>query len=224
VLGVPVTVQKVSVSVLGGSFGLKGVRVGNPEGYSTDPAFALGELRVAVRLGSLPGQGPIEVKEVTILAPEVSYEVVKGVSNFDAMIKHAQGGKPAAEQAQPAATEPPATKPAEQKEPRKVIIDRFAFHDGQLAYRSGLTLHKALRLPLPGVVVTDIGKSSNGTTTEEAVTRMFMEMISSVGKVVEQAGDLLGKGAKAGVDAAKDVGKGAVDAGKGAVNAIKSLF
>jgi hypothetical protein len=87
-----------------------------------------------------------------------------------------------------------------------------------------LTLHKALRLPLPGVVVTDIGKSSNGTTTEEAVTRMFMEMISSVGKVVEQAGDLLGKGAKAGVDAAKDVGKGAVDAGKGAVNAIKSLF
>ena len=96
VLGVPVTVQKVSVSVFGGSFGLKGVRVGNPEGYSTDPAFALGELRVAVRLASLPGKGPIEVKEVTILAPEVSYEVVKGVSNFDAMIKHAQGGKPAA--------------------------------------------------------------------------------------------------------------------------------
>jgi hypothetical protein len=220
VLGVPVQVEKVSVSVFGGSFGLKGVRVGNPEGYSQDPAFALGELRVAVALGSLPGSGPIVVKEVTILAPEVSYEVVKGVSNVDAMLKHAQGGKPAAEKEAPATPAKEEAKPAakeEAKPARKVIIERFSFHEGQLSYRSGLTLHKAIRLPLPGVEAKDIGKESDGTSIEEATGRMFMEVISSIGRVVEKAGDVIGKGAKAGAEAVKDVGKGAVDA-------IKSLF
>ena len=84
-LGVPITVEKVSVNVFSGSFGLKNLVVGNPadKGYSADPAFAMGELRVAVKLGSLPGKGPIEVREITILDPKVSYEVVKGESEFE---------------------------------------------------------------------------------------------------------------------------------------------
>lgn len=229
VMGVPVTVEKVSVQVFSGSFGLKGLRVGNPpdKGYSADPAFALGELRVAVKLSSLPGKGPIEVKEVTILDPKVSYEVVSGDSNIDVMLKNMQGGKSeagGADKTKPEKSEKPEAKPVEKKEARKVIIDRFEFRGGELSYRAAITLHKAITVPLPPIVANDIGKSSNGTSPEEAIKRMFLEITSSVGKAVESAVTSIGSGVKAGADAVKDganaVGKGA----KGVKDALKGLF
>ena len=61
VLGVPVKVEKVSVNVFNGSFGLKGLRVDNLPGYSSDPLVALGELRVAVNVSSLFGKDAIDL-------------------------------------------------------------------------------------------------------------------------------------------------------------------
>jgi hypothetical protein len=218
VLGVSVTVEKVKVNVFDGSFGLKGLRVGNPagKGFSTDPAFSLGELRVAVKLGSLPGKGPIEVKEVTILEPKVSYEVVKAESNIDALLKNMQGGKPA-----PAGVQ---SKTAEKKEARKVIIDRFEFRRGELSYRAGFTLGKAINVPLLPIVATDIGKSSNGTSTEEALNRMFLEMVSGVGKAVVSVPGAIGDLGKGAVGGAQNAGSAVQDAGKGALNKIESIF
>ena len=219
-LKVPITLEKVSVNVFSGSFGLKNLQVGNPpnKGYSTDPAFAMGELRVAVKLSSLPGKGPIEVTEVTILAPKVSYEVVNGESNIDAMLKNMQGNKPAAgAEVQPKPESPAKTeaKPAEKKEARKVIIDRFEFHDGELSYRSAITLHKAVKVPLPAIVATDIGKTSNGASMEEVLGKMFGEIANGVGKAVVSVTDSIGSGAKVGADAVKSGVKGMKDAIKG---------
>ena len=218
-LGVPITVEKVSVNVFSGSFGLKNLVVGNPadKGYSADPAFAMGELRVAVKLGSLPGKGPIEVREITILDPKVSYEVVKGESNIDAMLanlnhKPAAGGEA---QSKPEAPAPAGARPAEQKEARKVIIDRFEFRNGELSYRAAITLHKAIKVPLPPIVATDIGKSGNGATVEEAAGKMFGEIANGVGKAVISVTDAVGNGAKAGADAVKSGVKGVKDAIKG---------
>ncbi|MFZ4394757.1 MAG: hypothetical protein ACOYOU_03930 [Kiritimatiellia bacterium] len=222
VLGVPVTVEKVSVHVFSGSFGLKGLRVGNPpdKGYSADPAFALREMRVAIKLSSLPGKGPIEVKEVTILEPKVSYEIVSSESNIDAMLKNMQGSKsPEGVEVKPKSEslEKPEAKPADKKASRKVIIDHFEFRGGELSYRAAITLHKAIKLPLPPIVADDIGKSSNGTSVEEAVKRIFLEVTSCVGKAVVSATDAIGSGVKAGADAVKDGAKGVKDA-------LKSLF
>jgi len=213
-LGVPITVEKVSVNVFSGSFGLKNLRVGNPadKGYSADPAFAMGELRVAVNLASLPGKGPIEIKEVTILDPQVSYEVVHGVSNIDAMLKKLQGGTPATGAVAQPATE---AKPAEKKEARKVIIDRFEFRNGELSYRAAITLHKAIKVPLPPIVATDIGKSSNGASMEEALGKMFGEIANGVGKAVVGVTDAVGNGAKAGSDAVQSGAKAVKDVVKG---------
>lgn len=220
VLGVPVTVESVSVRVFSGSFGLKNLRVGNPanKGYSSDPLLAMGELRVAVKLGSLPGKGPIGVSEVTILNPTVSYEVVKGESNVDSLLKNMQGSKPSIAETPPkkeeaARTEPPKT--AEKKESRKVIIDRFEFRSGEVSFRAAITLQKAVTVPLPPIVATDIGKSSGGTSTEEAVNRMFLEVASGVTKAVVGITDAIGSGAKAGEDAVKARAKGMQDAVKG---------
>ena len=219
VLGVPVTVEKVSVNVLAGSFSLRGLRIGNPpgKGYSTDPLMALGELRVSVKIGSLPGKGPVEVKEVAIIDPKVSYEIVDGARNIDVLMKNMQGGKAAAEppkKVEPAKVE---AAPAEKKEARKVIIDHLEFRKGEVSFRAAMTLHKAVVVPLPSIVVNDIGKSSGGTSIEQAIDRIFLELYSAVGKAVESVAGGVTDGAKAGADAVKDVGKGTVDK-------IKNLF
>jgi uncharacterized protein involved in outer membrane biogenesis len=213
-LGVPVTVEKVSVNAFTGHIGLRNLRVGNPEGYSADPAFALGELRVAVNMGSLLGKNAIEVKEVTILGPKVSYEVVKGTSNIDAMMKKIQEGAPQRTEEQP----------KEKKPARKVIIDRFECRDGEVSYRAGITLGQAVKVPLQPIVATDIGKQSGGTTVADAVAKMFGEIANGVGKAVIGIAGSVTDGAKAGVNAAGSAVKGVKDAGKGAVDKIKGLF
>ncbi len=216
VLGVPVTVENVSVNAFAGSFGLKGLRVGNPAGYSSDPLVSLGELRVAVRISSLPGKGAIEVREITILEPKFSYEVVKSVSNIDALMAHMQkkqaGGEPAKNE--PAKTDP-AT--AEKKDARKVIIDRFECRSGEVSFRAGMTLGKAIKVPLLPIVATDIGRKTGGTSMADAIQKMFGEIASGVGKAVVGVAGAIG-------DAGKEAVGGVKDAGKGAVDKIRSLF
>ena len=105
--------------------------------------------------------------------------------------------------------------PAEKKEERKVIIDHFDFRGGELSYRAAITLHKAVTIPLPPIEASDIGKSSNGTSTAEALNRIFMEIASGVGKAVISVTDSLGSGVKAGGDVLKSGVKGVKDALKG---------
>ena len=216
VLGVPVKVEKVTVNVFDGSFGLKGLRIDNLPGYSSDPLVALGELRVAVNVSSLFGKDAIEVKEIIILDPKFSYEVVKGVPNVDALMAHMQKKAPAGE---------PATEPAaEQKEARKVIIDRFECRSGEVSFRAGMTFGRAVKVPLPPIVATDIGRKSGGTTTADAVQKMFGEVANGVGKAVIGVAGAVGDIGKAALGGVQDAGSAVKDAGKGAVDRIKGLF
>lgn len=243
VLGVPVTVEKVSVNAFGGSFGLKNLRVGNLPGYSSDPMVSLGELRVAVKIASLPGTGPIEVKEITILAPKFSYEVAKGVSNVDALMARMQkkapageaAGKAEASQTQPPKVEPPRAQPAQtaqasqetpapKKEARKVIIDRFECRGGEVSFRAGMTFGKAICLPLPPIVANDIGKSSGGTSTADAIQKMFGEIANGVGKAVVGVAGAVGDAGKAALNGVQDAGSTVKDAGKNVVKKLGDLF
>ncbi len=232
VLGVPIKVEKVSVDVLGGCFRLKNLRVGNPPGYSADPLAALGELRVAIDVSSLPGKGPVVIEEVAIVKPKFAYEVVDGVSNVDALkalLQKKLAGKIAAAQAAQAA-QPAQAAPASQeapvkkkKEARKVIIDRFECRDGEVSFRGGMTFGKSIALPLPSIVLTDIGRPSNGTSLLGAVQEMFTAIANAVGKTVLFVAGAVGDAGRAALDAGGAVGQAALDAGgvvgKAALNA-----
>ncbi len=228
VLGVPVTVEKVSVNVLGGSFGLKNLRVGNLPGYSDDPLVSLGELRVAIQISSLPGAGPIEVKEVAILAPKFSYEVVNGVSNVDALMarmqKKASGGQATARTEPAPMAQTPQEPPAQKKAARKVIVDHFECRGGEVSFRAGMTLGRAICLPLPPIVANDIGRASGGTSTADAIQKMFGEVANGVGKAVVGVAGALGDVGKAALGGAQDAGGAVKDAGKNVVKKLGSLF
>lgn len=206
VLGVPMTVEKVSVNIFAGKVALRNLRVGNPPGYSSDPVFALGELVVDVKVGSLLGTNAIVVNQIAIHDLKVAYEVLKGVSNVQAIQARVQPD-----------TGTKTAKEGPQKPERKVIIDRFECRGGMVSCRAGITLGQAVPIPLPPIIATGIGRESNGVTIISAIDRMVLEIFNSVGTAVT---DFLRNVGKETIDKGADAVKSGV---KGLGNALKGF-
>src|ERR1051325_2746032 len=62
-----------TLSLLSGSGKLKGLFVGNPQGFKTESAIKVGSVGVGVAPGSVFSE-KVHVKEVNILAPEITFE------------------------------------------------------------------------------------------------------------------------------------------------------
>lgn len=198
ILGVPVEVKAASIRPLSGMIRLAGVRIGNPDGYTDDPLFSLGEVRISLDMASLAGTGPIVISELTIIEPQVAYEVAGRKSNIEVLTANLpKSGKKKG---------PKEKKP--KKESRKVIIDLLEFRDGQLSYRAKMTLGQAVALPLPSLRMTEIGRAQGGIEPVEAAAKVLGELLNLVGTVVAQVGT-----------AAIDTGKAVIGAGAGVVTA-----
>ena len=220
-LGVPVSVGDVKLSPLAGSLVISHVKVGNPKGYSDKNAFAVDKVEVGLSLKSLLSD-TVVVKKIQIDAPAITFESKDGQSNFDAMMANAKK-----------ASEEEKAKPDKEKKPgKKVIIEEFTLNSGKVSYASGLTLGKAMTIPLPSVTVRDIGKASGGTTFVDALTEVINGILNGLSQAVTgaagSAGDLLkGLGgsasgaAKGATEALKGVTGGATDAAKGATDTLK---
>ena len=239
-LGVPVSVGNVALSPLAGHLTIFQLSVGNPEGYSDKPAFAVEKVDVELDIHSLMSD-TILVRKILVDAPAISYETKEGASNFDTIQAHAKKSSD-----EEMAQKPVDKKPDEKKPGKKVIIELFTLNNAQVSYASVLTLGKAVALPLPSVTVTDIGKASGGTSFVDAITQIINEIVGSLGQAVKavagQSADALKGAAGAAADTAKgaadtaadaaksvtgtaaDATKGAADAAAGAAKSVKDIF
>ncbi len=222
VLGVPVSVGDVKLSPMAGDLVISQVKIGNPKGYSEKDAFAVDKVEVGLKMSSLLSD-TIVVRKIQIDAPAIAFESKDGKSNFDTMMANTKK----------ASEEEKQKSPKEKKEGKKVIIEEFSLNDAKLSLASGLTMGKAVTIPVPSVTVRDIGKSSGGASAVEAMTEVLNGILGSVSKAVTgvagAAGDLLkGVGgaadgaAKEAAKALKGVTDGAKDAAAGAAETLKS--
>jgi len=221
-LGVPVSVGDVKLSPLAGSLIVSQVKVGNPQGYSAKDAFAVDKVEIDLKLASLMSD-TIVVKKIQIDAPAISFESKNGKSNFDAMLSNAKKSS----------EEEKTKKTGEKKAGKKVVIDEFSLNNAKVSFASGLTLGKAVTIPVPSVTLHDIGKSSGGTSFVDALTEVMNGIVGGLSQAVTgaagQANDLL-KGAlkgsgdvsKSAKEALKGVAGGTSDAASDAVNAAEN--
>ena len=219
-LGVPVKVEKVSISLLSGTFDLKKFYVGNPGNYSTNkPLFAVDNVYVSMDMKSLT-KDTIAIRTIKIDSPQVNYEVKGGKSNFDVLMENL--GE---------AEKKKKDKPGKDKPDKKVTIDEFELNGAKVSYTSPLTLGATIPLPIPSLHLRDIGKSKGGASFAEAT----MEILNGLGNVIanaaKAAGDIakdaakaVGEGAKAVGEGVKDAAKAAGEGVKDAAKAIKKLF
>jgi hypothetical protein len=222
-LGVPVSVGDVKLNALAGNLTVLQVKVGNPQGYSDRDAFAVDKVEVGLNMRSLLSD-TIVVRKIQIDAPAISFESKDGKSNFDTMMANTKK-----------ASEEEKQKTEKEKKPgKKVVIEEFSLNSAKVSYASGATLGKAITLPLPSVVIRDIGKKSGGATVTDALTEVINGVLGGLSQAVTgitgAASDLI-KGVGGAADGllkgAGDAAKGATDALKGATdgaaNAIKGV-
>jgi uncharacterized protein involved in outer membrane biogenesis len=183
-----VTLDAVDLSLLTGSAKIKGLAVGNPEGYKMPNAIRVGTIGVGLNPFSVLSD-KIVVRSVKIESPEITFEGGLGGNNLSKILDNvngtAQAGGPVSTNATGKA------KPAKKIEVDDLLISGAKVHV-LLTDLGG----KETTIDLPTIHLTDLGKGSNGLTATDLTRRVLQEIISATIKAVASDSANLGKGAE----------------------------
>ncbi|MFH1726118.1 MAG: hypothetical protein ABII00_16035 [Elusimicrobiota bacterium] len=200
--GGSVSLEEVRISPLSGRGGLKGLVIGNPEGFRSGSAFELDEVRIGVNVRSILSRTVI-VDEVFIKGAKVTYEAGLKGSNIGAILMNIESfaGKGAKER--PSGSDGPS---------KKVRIGSFTFMDATLSVSGTILEGRTLSARLPKIHLKDIG-GDDGIMPARAVARIFRELTRSIVRAATRGGLRAGE---TGEDAKKQV--------QNAIKGLKVLF
>ncbi|MDJ0968915.1 MAG: hypothetical protein QNJ06_03360, partial [Kiloniellales bacterium] len=178
-----VSLANAEVDITTGEGALSGLKVGNPSGFQTDSAIALGEISVKLDTNSVTEQ-TIVVKEIAVTQPEVTYEVGEAGSNIDAIRRNVEafaaaqggGGGTSGGSEQPASEDGGAE--------RKLVIDDLYIRGGTVNVSATFLQGETLSAVLPEIHLTDIGKGSGGATPQQVVELIVAALGDQTGKVI----------------------------------------
>lgn len=179
-LQAPVSVSGVEVSLTEGTASIRGLEIGNPEGFSGPAAFSLSDISVALDTGQVSSE-LIVLKSVSVEGAQVN-ALVKGTQmNLKQLMDNLNEQIGATEQAEETGT----------ASELKLIIDRFSFTNANASVDSDV-LGQA-QVDIPDVTLADIGRKSNGVTVGEALKQILEPVVRAVSRrLVEQGVDLEG--------------------------------
>lgn len=204
ITGVSVRLAGADVAPVDGRAALRGLVVGNPEGFQSEHALSLGEISMTLDIGSLT-RDVIVIKNISIKSPEVIYELSGSGSNLDAIQRNvdrymqAHGGGKAQGQGE------------DESAGKKLVIENLVITDATARVSATIVRDKDLTVPLPDLQLRDIGKQSNGATAGQVVKQVLGALSRSAASAVAEAN--LGR-------AAETITKGAGPA----VEKLKGLF
>lgn len=193
--GARVTLREVGVSPLSGSGHIRGLVLANPEGFKSENALRVDEIRVRLAPSSLL-TSTIIVHELVLDTPLLTWELGKGGGNL-AQIHKALGAA-----AKPKGKRKKAAAPVEG---RRLVVENFIVRNGRLRVAAA-GIGGPLFLPLPDLHLRDLGKKEGGATLQEIVALALDAVIRS------------------GLDTAGGAGNALRTAGKAASQALGKLF
>jgi hypothetical protein len=180
ITGTRVRVDSVEIAVSSGRGTLRGVTVENPSGFSSEPAFRLGEITLRIDPTTI-ASSPIVVEEVLIAAPEVLYELNETArSNIQVILENVERyGSGSGDPATPDAGG--ADESAPDEEATRLSVQSFTFRDGRVRADMRSVGGEELEAELPPVVLKRLG-GREGAPPEE----IGMRVIRAYGGVVVQ--------------------------------------
>ncbi|MBW2474447.1 MAG: AsmA family protein [Deltaproteobacteria bacterium] len=153
-----VRVDNVKIVLQDGSGAIRGLTIGNPNGFATPNAFSLGEIATQIDLKSLSEEVPV-IEHITIRAPEVFFELnEKGQNNLDKLKSNLQSGastSSSSSSAKSGGSEP------------KLIIRKLIFSGGNI-YARVVPTDKDYELKLPNIQMNDLGGKTGATPSQIA--------------------------------------------------------
>ena len=167
ITGTEVSLGSARVSIFDGNGALKRLRIGNPDGFSSDEAFDLGEIALAIDTRSLAGD-VVHIRSVVIDNPRLVAEFdAAGRSNLDTIMGHVRavsrgGSKGKAAEESGAGT--------------KMIIDEFRFENAEVqALAPAFGVNKALKLP--PVVLRNLGAKQGGAAASDIANQVMRPIV-----------------------------------------------
>lgn len=196
VLGVDASMESAKVRLWRGYVSLRGLHIGNPEGYKTDGIFDLGEATVDLDMESLASD-TIVIDRILVNGAEITYEQGLLGSNLGALLDNLS------KEAEEEKEEEKAEKEAGEKPSKKVIIRQLDVEGTRLNVAMTAMMGAAVPVPLPPIHMTGIGEESGGASPIEALQAVIGGIFQAVKAAVAGAGDLIGGAAGAVADGAK---------------------
>ncbi len=194
ILQAEVSLQKVNLDITDGTAGLGGLKIGNPKGYKTEHAMKVADLQLRLDLDSITNQ-PIVIKDILVMEPDIIFEKLDGVSNFDALLNNIEAYTGESE----ASDEDGSSAP-------KIVIENLRVQDAKVGASFKLIEGKALSLPMPDIHLKDIGKDKGGASPAEAAREIMGSMNQAIGSVLGGIKDGAANVLKKGKEGAKKVG------------------
>src|SRR5262245_45103922 len=211
-----VKLDSASLSVLSGSGSVKGLFIGNPEGFKSESAIKVGSVKLAVKPKSVFSE-KIHVTEVKVEAPEITFEGGVGTKNNLSKlldnVQEATGGKGTSQ-------------PADKASSRKTQGDEYVIRDGQINLSVNIPgISRSATVPLPEIHLKDLGTGPEGITTADLTAKVLREVLQQAIPAAEKAATDLAKGATEAVKGiATDLGKTATGGVQKATKSVTDLF
>ncbi|VAW00033.1 hypothetical protein MNBD_ALPHA01-2320 [hydrothermal vent metagenome] len=168
--GADVSLDKVNVSLLGGSAGLSNLTVGNPKGFKSDHAFKLGNMDVKIDLGSLTGD-IIRIEEIRVDGADLIYEIGTKGNNISRIQKNIE-----------AYTQSLGLESSESA--AKFIVDNIYITGTKVKLSSDLLGGKGAGLTLPDIHLKNIGTEDKAATAGEVGSAVFGAVNKGLSKVI----------------------------------------
>lgn len=186
---VPVKLDGVSLSLFSGSGAIKGLVIGNPQGYKTDQAMSVGLASVVISPGSIFSD-KVVVKSIRIEAPQVTFEFGPGGNNLQRIQENLEaytGGS-----STNVATPAEAKAPAESKPGKKLQVDEVVITGGKVTLGIAAVGGKLIEAPLPEIRFEKLGQGPEGITGAELgkiiLSKLTEEALKTYGDKLAQAG------------------------------------
>ena len=181
ILGAAVRVSSVRLSLGEGRGTIRGIRVRNPDGFSSDEAFEFREIALQIDVGSLTGN-PLIIKQVSISEPVVRYEVNEerrsNIKAIQANIEAYQGG-----------SKPPST--AESADDRLFSVREFTAEGGVIEFDGTAAGATEVTLDLPPLRLNNLG-GTKGDPPDEIGQTVMRALTQTVVKAVAKSVALKG--------------------------------
>ena len=221
ILGTSVLLEDVDISLLAGGDILEGNMTGlvikNPEGFHTNHALSLPNIRIQIDRDSILSDTVI-INEIIIDQPEITLEgSLKGPSNLETI---QQRVKDFSRQSSSQESEPEVND-ASSREGKLVLIRNVFVRKGQIHLSLTALQGQSLDLTLPDIQLKNIGQESAGTSFQDASAQIFEAIYTGVLKVIPGSAKLLGHGMEQLENSVKDLGETVEKVGK---DLLKGLF
>ena len=205
-----VRLNDVEIELTSGKGALQGLTVGNPPGFKSERALSLGEIGLQLDVGSVT-KDPVVIKEISISAPEVTYEFGLKGSNLDALKQNVD--------AYGAQGKSKATEKKTDEAGKKLVIEHLYIRNGRVNVSATELQGKTASTSLPDIHLTGIGKKTGGATAAEVAE----EVLAAISREAARAAASTNIGGL--LDKAKGGAAGALGgATKEGASGLKGLF